>query len=122
MLSVSAIMPHGVILHRIDQGAQAECFYLLAPDRHPGYPLPAFAAAPNAAALPLLFHHDGGFWHLDQLTGKETALGPSTTLDKLSRIARHNRFAGEPYPECWIIRTGASDLHSTVAAHALSTA
>ncbi|MEC5160224.1 MULTISPECIES: FHA domain-containing protein [unclassified Janthinobacterium] len=122
VLSVSAIMPHGVILHRIDQGAQAECFYLLAPDRHPGYPLPAFAAAPNAAALPLLFHHDGGFWHLDQLTGKETALGPSTTLDKLSRVAKHNRFASEPYPECWIIRTGADDLHSTIAAHALSTA
>ena len=122
LLSVSAIMPHGVILHRIDQGAHAECFYLLAPDRHPGYPLPAFAAAPNAAALPLLFHHDGGFWHLDQLTGKETALGPATTLDKLSRVAKHNRFASDPYPECWIIRTGAGDLHSTVATLALSTA
>ncbi|MDC8759935.1 FHA domain-containing protein [Janthinobacterium fluminis] len=122
VLSVSAILPHGVILHRIDQGAQAECFYLLAPDRHPGYPLPAWAAAPNAAALPLLFHHDGGFWHLDQLTGKETPLGPATALDKLSGIARHNRYASEPYPECWIIRTGASELHSTVAAPALQTA
>lgn len=122
VLTVSAILPHGLILHRIDQGAQAECFYLLAPERHPGYPLPAYAAAPNAAALPLLFHRDGGFWHLDQLSGKETALGPATTLDKLSRIARHNRFASEPYPECWIIRTGADALHHTVAASALSTA
>ncbi len=99
ILSVTALMPHGVVLHRIDQGAQAECFYLLAPDTHPGYPMPAFAAAPNAAALPLLIHRDGGFWHLDQLTGKETALGPATSLDKLSRIPKHNRFASVPYPE-----------------------
>ncbi|MET3135026.1 hypothetical protein AAKU55_005329 [Oxalobacteraceae bacterium GrIS 1.11] len=125
VLSVGAIMPHGVILHRIDEGERAECFYLLAPDKHPGYPLPNFAAAPNAAALPLLFHHDGGFWHLNQLTGKETALGPATSLDQLSRVAKHNRFASEPYPECWIIRTGASDMSSTVtptAAASLSTA
>jgi hypothetical protein len=116
VLTVSAIMPHGVILHRIDHGAPAECFYLLAPDRHPGFPMPTFMAAPNAAALPLLFHHDGGFWHLDQLTGKETALDPAAPLDKLSRIAKHNRFAGEPYPECFIIRTGATEPDSTVAA------
>ncbi|WP_317203895.1 FHA domain-containing protein [Janthinobacterium sp.] len=122
VLGVSAILPHGVILHRLDQGARAECFYLLAPDRHPGYPLPAFAAAPNAAALPLLFHHDGGFWHLDQLTGKETALSPAAPLDKLSRIAKHNRFAAEPYPESWIIHTGMGEPHSTVAPAALSTA
>src|SRR5471032_2485029 len=121
-LSVSAIMPHGVILHRIDQGARAECFYLLAPETHPGYPVKAFAAAPHAAALPLLLHRDGGFWHLDQLTGKETALAPTVPLDKLSRIARHNRFASDPYPEHWIIRTGATDLYSTVAANAMSTA
>jgi hypothetical protein len=122
VLAVSAIMPHGVILHRIDHGANAECFYLLAPETHPGYPLKSFAAAPHAAALPLLLHRDGGFWHLDQLTGKETALGPTVSLDKLSRIPRHNRFASDPYPEHWIIRTGATDLHSTVAANALFTA
>ncbi len=122
VLSVSAIMPHGVILHRIDQGANAECFYLLMPETHPGYPVKAIAAAPHAAALPLLLHRDGGFWHLDQLTGKETALAPTVPLDKLSRIARHNRFASDPYPEHWIIRTGATDLYSTVAANAMSTA
>ena len=122
VLSVSAIMPHGVILHRVDQGANAECFYLMAPETHPGYPMPAYAATPQAAALPLLLHRDGGFWHLDQLTGKETALAPATSLDKLSRIARHIRFASEPYPEHWIIRTGATGLHSTVAVHDMSTA
>lgn len=121
-LTVSALMKHAVVLHRIDDGARAECFYLMAPETHPGYPMPSFAAAPAASGLPLLLHRDGGFWHLDALTGKETALAPSTSLDRLSRIARHNRFASDPYPEHWIIRTGASDLHSTVAAHDLSTA
>jgi hypothetical protein len=121
-LEVSALMPHGVILHRIDHGRHAECFYVLMPDTHPGYPMPAFIATPQAAALPLLVHHNGGFWHLDQLTGKETALAPSAKLDKLSRIPQHTRFSGEPYPESWIIRTGAEDLHSTVAASDLSTA
>ena len=120
ILSVTALMPHGVVLHRIDQGAQAECFYLLAPDTHPGYPMPPFVAAPSAAALPLLLHRDGGFWHLDQLTGKETALGPSTSLDKLSRIARHNRFASAPYPEWTIIRTGAVGTDGVTTMPALS--
>lgn len=121
-LAVSAIMPHGVILHRVDHGANAESFYLLAPETHPGYPVKSFAAAPHAAALPLLFHRDGGFWHLDQLTGKETALAPAVSLDKLSRVPRHTRFASDPYPEHWIIRTGGSDIYSTVAANAMSTA
>jgi hypothetical protein len=121
-LAVSAIMPHGVILHRVDHGANAESFYLLAPEMHPGYPVKSFAAAPHAATLPLLFHRDGGFWHLDQLTGKETALAPTVSLDKLSRVPRHTRFASDAYPEHWIIRTGASDMHSTVAANAMSTA
>jgi hypothetical protein len=110
VLQVTAIMPHGVILHRIDHGASAECYYVLAPDTHPGYPVKTFAAAPHAAVLPLLFHRDGGFWHLDQLTGKETALAPTVSLEKLSRVPRHSRFASDPYPEHWIIRTqGAPD-------------
>ncbi|MTW06230.1 FHA domain-containing protein [Pseudoduganella ginsengisoli] len=121
-LEVSAIMPHGVILHRADHGRHAECFYLLMPDTHPGYPMPPFIATPQAGALPLIVHHNGGFWHMDQLSGKETALAPSTTLDKLSRIPRHTRFAAEPYPESWIIRTGANDLHSTVAASDMTAA
>lgn len=122
VLSVSAIMPHGVILHRIDQGANAECFYVLMPETHPGYPVKSFAAAPHAAALPLLLHRDGGFWHLDQLTGKETALAPGVSLEKLSRIPRHSRFASDPYPEHWIIRTGAADMYNTVAARDMHTA
>jgi hypothetical protein len=102
-LTVSAIMPHGVILHRVDHGANAESFYLLAPETHPGYPVKSFAAAPHAAALPLLFHRDGGFWHLDQLTGKETALAPAVSLDKLSRVP-----ATRASPAIRIRNTGSS--------------
>jgi hypothetical protein len=121
ILSVSALMPHGVILHRIDAGAQAECFYLLCPDKHPGFPVRNFTASPIAAALPLIFHNDGGFWHLDQLTGKETALAPATALDKLSRVPRHNRFAAGAYPECFIIRTGAGESQDNTASAAPAT-
>jgi hypothetical protein len=116
VLTVAAIMPHGVVLHRIDEGARAECFVILQPNTHPGYPMPRYGASPAAAGMPVLMHHDGGFWHLDQLTGKETALAPTPVQERLSRIPQHTRFASDPYPECWIIRTGAQDLHSTVAA------
>lgn len=122
VMEVTALMTHGVILHRIDDGARAECFVVLAPDTHPGYPLRRMQAAPNAAALPLLFHHDGGFWHLDAVTGKETALSPQAALDKLSRMAAHTRFAGEPYPESWIIRTGGVAQETLAAGDELQTA
>ncbi len=112
VLEVTALMPHGVILHRIDEGARAECFVVLAPDTHPGYPIRRMQAAPVAAALPLLFHHDGGFWHLDAVTGKETALGPHAQLDKLSRMPSHTRFAADPYPESYVIRTGGMAMRT----------
>lgn len=105
VLSVTAIMPHGVILHRIDQGAHAESFYFLEPGKHPGFPLAPFAAAPLAARMPVLFHQNGGFWHLDTTTGKETALGPTVSVERLSQMQGHTRFASEAYPECWIVRS-----------------
>ena len=117
VLSVTAIMPHGVIMHRIDQGANAECFYFLDPGKHPGYPVTAFGALPQAAAMPLLFHQNGGFWHFDRMTGKETALTPQTAMDKLSHVSAHTRFAPESYPECWIVR---SSLKTPVSAAALN--
>jgi len=110
VLSVTALLHHGVILHRIDQGVHAECFYLLTPETSPVSLPQANTSAPNAAALPVLFHRDGGFWHLDPASGKENALAPATVLDKLSGFARHNRYASEPYPECWIIRTEGAGL------------
>ncbi|MES2126263.1 MAG: FHA domain-containing protein [Pseudomonadota bacterium] len=108
VMNVTALLPHGVILHRVDQGQNAECFYLLEPERHPGFPLPAFAAAPRANVLPLLFHAQGGFWHLDPVTGRETPLGPGTPLERLAQVPRHNRFAQDPYPEAFIERTSGA--------------
>ena len=105
VLSVTAIMPHGVIMHRIDQGEHAECFYFLEPGKHPGYPVTAFGALPQALVMPLLFHQNGGFWHFDRVTGKETALTPQTAMEKLSQVPPHTRFAAESYPECWIVRS-----------------
>jgi hypothetical protein len=57
VLVVTALLPHGVVLHRVDQGANAECFYLLAPET-PSRAIRcrSFAAARKAAALPLLLH------------------------------------------------------------------
>lgn len=105
VLEVGALLPNGVILHRVDQGAGAECLYLMEPERHPGFPVPAHPCAPRSCAMPMLFHRDGGFWHLDVSTGRETSLGPATLVDRLSRFGRHMRFAGEPYPEDKAVRT-----------------
>ncbi|SFD11327.1 FHA domain-containing protein [Massilia yuzhufengensis] len=96
-LEVSALLPHGVILHRIDAGARAEAFYIVAPDTNPGAAVEAFL--PRAGALPLLFHRDGGFWHLDQVSGAETALAPGTQLERLRSIGPQQRFAAQAYPE-----------------------
>jgi len=104
VLEVTALLPHGVILHRVDQGAQAECFYLLEPERRPGSQLATHPAAPRAMTLPLLFHQHGGFWHLDRASGAVTALTPSIALERLGQCARHMRFAGAPYPENWAER------------------
>jgi hypothetical protein len=105
VLEVGALLPNGVILNRIDQGSGAECVYLMAPECHPGFPLPHYPCAPRACAMPVLFHRDGGFWHLDVSTGRETSLGPATLVDRLSRFGRHLRFAGTPYPEDKAVRT-----------------
>ncbi|UUZ49204.1 hypothetical protein LP420_01800 [Massilia sp. B-10] len=47
------------------------------------------------------------------MTGKETALMPSTPLECLSQIPAHTRFAAESYPECWIMRTTLKVPHGT---------
>ena len=114
VLTVTALLPHAVVLHRIDQGDCAEAFYCMAPGRHPGFAVDAGASMPRGAALPLLFHRDGGFWHLDPASGVETALAPGVALDQLANMPRHVRFAGEPYPEAWIIRTASGQLQQAM--------
>lgn len=96
-LEVTALLPHGVILHRIDAGAQAEAFYIVAPETRPGGH--ALAAQPRAAGMPLLFHRDGGFWHLDPVTGLETPLAPGAALERLHGMGPQRRFSARPYPE-----------------------
>jgi hypothetical protein len=98
VLTVTALQPHGVVLHRADPGAGAECFYLLEPERHPGADLAASRAAPQAAALPLLFHRDGGFWHLDPASGSETALAPTVALDRVCQMPGQLSFTTGAYP------------------------
>jgi hypothetical protein len=87
-LVVLALHPHAVVLQRADSGAKAECFYLLAPGRHPG-------TEPARPAVPVLFHLHGGFWHLDP-AGHETALGPGCTS-----LPGGASFSASAYPELW---------------------
>ena len=105
-LEVTALLPHGVILHRVDAGEQAESFYILAPETPPDNA--GYAAQPRAAGMPLLFHRDGGFWHIDPATRQETPLGPGTSLDRLRGFGQQVRFAAQPYPEtrARVARTG----------------
>lgn len=105
-LEVTALLPHGLVLHRVDAGARAEAFYVLAPETHPGQR--AMAARPRGAGVPLLFHRDGGFWHLDPASGVETPLAPGAALDRLPGMGRQLRFTAHPYPEtCAQARTHA---------------
>lgn len=113
-LGVTGLLPHGVVLHRIDQGAQAECFMLLEPNRYPGFPLPEGLQTPLASVLPLVFHQQGGFWHLDPQTGKTTALEPGVPLDRLAQMPAQARFASDPYPECWVVRSMLKSVHPSV--------
>lgn len=106
VLVVTSLLPHGVVLHRVDAGGAAECFMLLAPECRPALPLAA-ASLPRAAALPILFHRDGGFWHLDPGSGQETPLSPATVLDRLAGFHGRVRFTGGPRPEDWVERKRA---------------
>ncbi|NML60886.1 FHA domain-containing protein [Massilia sp. RP-1-19] len=75
-LVVTALLPTGLVLHREDDGAQDECFVLVDPERHPGREPVRPAMLPRAAAMPLLFHHNGGFWRLDPAGGTQVAVIP----------------------------------------------
>jgi hypothetical protein len=102
VLVVTALSGHGVVLHRVDGGGAAECFVLLAPGRRPDPSAGAVAgtgALPRAAAMPLLFHRDGGFWHLDPAGGQATPLSPTSTLERLPGVIGRVRFTATPRPE-----------------------
>ncbi|WP_051109903.1 FHA domain-containing protein [Massilia niastensis] len=113
-LEVTALLAHAVVLHRIDAGAQAECFYLMAPDEAPA--AAAAGAMPRAAALPMLFHRDGGFWHLDRASGKETPLAPGNAAQRLGSHGQPWRFTAQPYPETRVHRRSPGDRRSHIHA------
>lgn len=97
-LEVTALMDHAVVLHRRDAGAHVECFYLMAPDCPPGTrAAPQASALPDAAALPLLFHRDGGFWQREPDGGRDIPLAPGPGRGHLAGLAA--RFAPRAYPE-----------------------
>jgi len=100
LLEVTALLPNGIILHRADPGMGHEAFYLMDPE-HRLEPTPRLAAP----GLPLLFHRDGGFWHLDPVSGDATALTPTLSTAGLSGWPPGAQFAARPYPED---RTGPS--------------
>jgi len=120
-LEVTGLMPHAVVLHRLDAGARAECFYLMAPDCLPDAQAAAGAArqasiAPRAATLPLLFHRDGGFWQRDRSSGRDTPLAPNAGLGRLSQagLGIAARFVAQAYPEAHPAPRGLIDSRSPV--------
>jgi len=127
-LEVTALLPHAVVLHRLDAGARAECFYLMEPDAVPvsgpaaGQDTRAGAAQPSAlpraAALPLLFHRDGGFWQRDRASGRDAPLATSSALDRVQQpgIGMAARFVPTAYPEARANRRGTPDRGSLIAA------
>jgi hypothetical protein len=102
VLEVTALLPNAIILQRLDAGSGLEAFYLMDPERKPD-------ATPRLGALglPLLFHRDGGFWHLDPASGIETPLTPTLAAQGLAAWPAGARFAARPYPEH---RNGPSTL------------
>lgn len=96
-LEVTAVLAHGIALHRIDAGQPAECFCFVAPGRRPA-PVPS-DITPRAAALSVLYHANGGFWHLDRATGRDTPLCDGTHSDRLPGLPPHSRFTATPYPD-----------------------
>ncbi|AWL03455.1 FHA domain-containing protein [Massilia oculi] len=120
-LEVTALMAHAVVLHRLDAGARAECFYLMAPDCLPAPNRPQQASSmPRAAALPMLFHRDGGFWQRDRDSGRETPLAPQARLDRLQQagLGMAARFVAQAYPEAHGGHRGGGERHH----HALTIA
>ncbi|WP_323141349.1 FHA domain-containing protein [Massilia phyllosphaerae] len=118
-LVVTALLDHALVLHRVDAGGAAECFMLLVPERRPAPPGVEGSGAltlPRAAAMPLLFHRDGGFWHLDQASGRETPLTPASALERLAGFHGRVRFTARPRPE----DAHEGERRRTIAAAALN--
>jgi hypothetical protein len=126
-LEVTSLAAHAVVLHRLDGGARAECFYLMEPDGVPESAAHARSGMggagqgstmPRAAALPLLFHRDGGFWQRDRASGRDTPLATSGGQDRVqqSGMGMAARFVPNAYPEARANRRSVDDRRSVPCA------
>lgn len=102
VLAVTALLPNGVVLDRLDAASGEECFLLLEAERECG-------AEATDAGSPRLFHHEGGFWHMDPASGHATALTPATALHRLGGFSATARFADTAYPGMWTERDATRD-------------
>ena len=92
-LEVAAVLPHALVLQRVDAGMAYEALYIVDPDRQPGN-----AAHGGALGLPHLFHRDGGFWAA-ATGGDETPLTPATAFERITGWPRGTGFSASAYPE-----------------------
>lgn len=92
VLEVGAILPNGIILHRIDAGMACEAFYLVEPECTP--------APGQHPILSRIFHRDGGFWQRDPAGGAAMPLTPASGGEA--------RFVPRPYPELDAMPAGRS--------------
>ena len=72
---------------------------------------------PRAAALPLLFHRDGGFWQRGRASGRDAPLATTGTLDRVQQpgVGMAARFVPHAYPEARADRRSV-DRRSLLAA------
>ena len=94
LLEVAAVLPHALVLQRLDAGTAHEALYIIDPER-----APAAAARESVPGLPLLCHRDGGFWHVDAATGEQTPLAPGAAFHRLAGWPRGAAFTARAYPE-----------------------
>ncbi len=92
-LEVAAVLPHALVLQRVDAGMAYEALYIVDPDRQPGT-----ATHGGALGLPHLFHRDGGFWAA-ATGGDETPLTPATAFERITGWPRGTGFSASAYPE-----------------------
>lgn len=94
LLEVAAVLPHALVLQRLDAGMAHEALYIIDPER-----APAGAARASVPGLPLLCHRDGGFWHVDAATGEQTPLTPGAAFHRLAGWPRGATFTARAYPD-----------------------
>lgn len=94
VLDVAAVLPHGVVLRRMDAGRTHEAFCLLEPECAPG-----LDARMPLAGLPLPFHRDGGFWLADPGGGEALPLTPTSASERRASWLQGMLFTALAYPE-----------------------